>query len=228
MKTLAPHLQRAPQYRRCQAGGAALEGYSAQVLDVLGVAVVLLDAQLNVLHANAAALRLFSPSAAACPHPPPTAGLRWQVAPQLCNTVRAVIAQAGPHCSACQSLRLPRANAAPLTLTVAPFQAAAGPQARARCALLLAHDPDACATCAPALQQLFALTPSEAHICQALARGHAIGDIASHCGVTASTVKTHLHHVYGKTGTRRQGELMALIHQCVASLPHPGAMASSS
>ena len=163
MKTLPPHLQRAPQYRRCQAGGAALEGYSAQVLDVLGVAVVLLDAHLNVLHANAAALRLFSPQAAAYPH------------------------------------------------------------ARSRCALLLAQDPDACAMCAPALQQLFALTPSEAQICQALARGHAIGDIASHCGVTASTVKTHLHHVYGKTGTRRQGELVALIHQCVCSLPHPDA-----
>ena len=223
MKTLPPHLERAPQYRRCQAGGAALEGYSAQVLDVLGVAVVLLDAHLNVLHANAAALRLFSPQAAACPHAPPTAGLRWQVAPQLCNTVRAVIAQAGPHCSACQSLRLPRANATHLTLTVAPFQAATGPHARSRCALLLAQDPDACAMCAPALQQLFALTPSEAQICQALARGHAIGDIASHCGVTASTVKTHLHHVYGKTGTRRQGELVALIHQCVCSLPHTDA-----
>lgn len=98
------------------------------------------------------------------------------------------------------------ANAALLSLFRLPVPAIAGRQ----CHL---SDPDGWPvsggsrpTCAPALQQLFVLTPSEANICQALARGHTIGDIASHCGVTASTVKPHLPHVSGKTDTRRQGD----------------------
>jgi DNA-binding CsgD family transcriptional regulator len=85
--------------------------------------------------------------------------------------------------------------------------------------MLLARDPGACDTSALALQQLFELTPSETQVCRSLAQGQSIDDIASACGISISTVKTHLHHIYGKTGTGRQGELIALIHQCIAAAP---------
>ncbi|PKB20254.1 helix-turn-helix transcriptional regulator [Janthinobacterium sp. 64] len=63
------------------------------------------------------------------------------------------------------------------------------------------------------MQQLFDLTQAEALVAQALAQGTAIDRIAADTGVSINTVRTHLHHIYDKTGTARQGELIAKIHQ---------------
>eukprot|EP01034_Spumella_vulgaris_P034092 gene34092-42039_t len=73
------------------------------------------------------------------------------------------------------------------------------------------------------LQRVVELTPAEAAVSRALAAGSSLEDIAAATGVSVNTVKTHLHRVYGKTSTRRQGELIALIHGSTATLlpPHP-------
>ena len=87
-----------------------------------------------------------------------------------------------------------------------------------RCAIVLAREAHAPGIGAQALQQLFALTPAEALVGQALAQGAAIDAIAAASGVSVNTVKTHLHHIYGKTGATRQGELIALLHQCAGGM----------
>src|SRR5450830_392650 len=66
------------------------------------------------------------------------------------------------------------------------------------------------------LRRLFDLTPGESQVGLALANGASLAEIASTCGVSLNTVKTHLRHIFGKTGTCRQGELIALLH----SYPH--------
>ena len=111
------------------------------------------------------------------------------------------------------ALRLPRPDAPDLYLTVAPFQPPQGPFRQRACALVLARDPQAPPIAVPALQQLFDLTQAEALVAQALAQGAAIDRIAAGTGVSINTVRTHLHHIYDKTGTARQGELIARIHQ---------------
>jgi DNA-binding CsgD family transcriptional regulator len=45
----------------------------------------------------------------------------------------------------------------------------------------------------------------------AVVRGDGLQAAADALGVTLATVKTHLQHVFGKTGTQRQTELMGLI-----------------
>jgi len=42
---------------------------------------------------------------------------------------------------------------------------------------------------------------------------HAKSRIAANTSVSVNTVKTHLRHIYDKTDTTRQGELIALLHQ---------------
>lgn len=79
---------------------------------------------------------------------------------------------------------------------------------------MLARDPAKPPASTAALQHLFDLTPAETQVCQAIAGGSAIDIIAADARISVNTLKTHLHHIYGKTGTARQGELIAFLHQC--------------
>ncbi|MGK5047946.1 helix-turn-helix transcriptional regulator [Janthinobacterium sp. GB4P2] len=141
-----------------------------------------------------------------------TAQLEHAAPPDLVRAVRLIIASAG-GAAQCQSLRLARKQQAPLALTVTPLADCQPP-----CALLIARDPTQASTPVPALRQLFDLTQAEAQVGKALAQGATIEEIAARGGISVNTVKRHLHHTYLKTDTRRQGELIALIHGATAHL----------
>ena len=62
-----------------------------------------------------------------------------------------------------------------------------------------------------ALARLYGLTPMELRVSLEIARGQTLPDIASALGITINTLKTHLKHIFAKTGVTRQGDLMRLI-----------------
>jgi DNA-binding NarL/FixJ family response regulator len=58
----------------------------------------------------------------------------------------------------------------------------------------------------------FKLTPSELRVLYAVVEvGGGVRAIADALGVSQATVKTHLHHIFQKTGVRRQIDLVKLI-----------------
>ncbi|MGH6735509.1 MAG: helix-turn-helix transcriptional regulator [Methyloceanibacter sp.] len=59
--------------------------------------------------------------------------------------------------------------------------------------------------------QLYGLTPAEEKVLRAVIEVGGIAPVASLLGASHSTVKTHLEHLFEKTGTRRQAELVKLI-----------------
>lgn len=59
----------------------------------------------------------------------------------------------------------------------------------------------------------FGLTPAEARVACEVGKRRAPKDLADTLRTHASTVRTHLHHVFAKTATRRQAELMRLLAQ---------------
>lgn len=61
------------------------------------------------------------------------------------------------------------------------------------------------------LQRLFGLTKSEAQIAVMVTRAEGLKPIAEELSVSVTTVKTHLQHVFDKTGTHRQAELVRLV-----------------
>jgi DNA-binding NarL/FixJ family response regulator len=61
------------------------------------------------------------------------------------------------------------------------------------------------------LVDLFGLTPAEACLVVALVAGKRLEDIAEERGVRMPTLRTQLHAILDKTGTRRQADLMRLI-----------------
>jgi DNA-binding CsgD family transcriptional regulator len=55
------------------------------------------------------------------------------------------------------------------------------------------------------------LTPSEVRVLQAVVDDGSVPAAAEALGLSQSTVKTHLHHVFEKTGTSSQSELVKLV-----------------
>lgn len=82
--------------------------------------------------------------------------------------------------------------------------------------LALLHLPDRRAVEARAIERatgLFGLTVAEAALCHRLMHGDTIDRHAHAMGLSGWTVRTHLRNVFGKTGTGRQAELVALLHR---------------
>lgn len=63
----------------------------------------------------------------------------------------------------------------------------------------------------PFLTSLFGLSPAHARLAAWLGSGATLHEAAAACGITYSSARTYLAAVYAKTGTRHQGELVALV-----------------
>jgi DNA-binding CsgD family transcriptional regulator len=61
------------------------------------------------------------------------------------------------------------------------------------------------------LRDLFLLTPAECRLAARLCCGEALDRIAKDLNVTRGTLRGYLKALFWKTGTRRQGELIALL-----------------
>jgi len=61
-----------------------------------------------------------------------------------------------------------------------------------------------------AFAKLYGLTPSELRVLLAMAPGLSVKEAAEVLGIGETTAKTHLQHIFGKTGTSKQTELMHL------------------
>jgi DNA-binding CsgD family transcriptional regulator/PAS domain-containing protein len=87
------------------------------------------------------------------------------------------------------------------------------PHARPRsAALVVIHDPAHATPPSPdTLREALGLTRAEAALAAALAEGESVAHHAARRGVSLATVKTQLAALFGKTGTVRQAELVALL-----------------
>lgn len=56
----------------------------------------------------------------------------------------------------------------------------------------------------------YRLTPSELRVLSAVFDEGGVREIAARLGISVATVKTHLNHIFSKTGTRRQADLVRL------------------
>jgi DNA-binding CsgD family transcriptional regulator len=59
----------------------------------------------------------------------------------------------------------------------------------------------------------FELTPAEATLAREILKGDGLRGVSDRLGISLATAHTQLAHVFGKTGTRRQAELVRLILQ---------------
>ncbi len=61
------------------------------------------------------------------------------------------------------------------------------------------------------LRFAFGLSAAEVRLCEVLANGHSLADAAEMLGISEGTVRQRVKVVFQKTGTHRQGELIAML-----------------
>lgn len=71
---------------------------------------------------------------------------------------------------------------------------------------------------APVLHQVYGLTRAEVTLVQSLARGFSLEEAAHDIGIAVNTARTHLKHIFVKTGSKRQSELIHEVETGPAAL----------
>ena len=86
-------------------------------------------------------------------------------------------------------------------------------------ALLVFESPGYRPVSAQVLHQIYGLTRAEIVLVQALASGLSLDEAAHSIGIAVNTARTHLKHIFIKTGAKRQSELIHQVETGPASLP---------
>jgi DNA-binding NarL/FixJ family response regulator len=74
------------------------------------------------------------------------------------------------------------------------------------------HRPDEAAVPAvDAVAQVYKLTTAERRVLSAVVETGGVRSVATALGISQATVKTHLQNIFGKTGARRQIDLVRLV-----------------
>jgi len=215
MRLLAPHFRRAVHIGKVIDLKKVEAAAFADTLDGLAAAMFLLDADGSIVHTNAAGHDLLEDGNVAR-----RVGAR--LAPVDSTADKALheivaCAEAGDVAVGTNGLALPLsardgarwiAHVLPLTRGLRR-QASVEYSAVAAVFLCKAefdrpHPLEAIAT-------VFKLTPSEMRVLMAIVEIGGVPEIAPVLGISETTVKTHLQHVFEKTGTQRQADLVKLV-----------------
>jgi DNA-binding CsgD family transcriptional regulator len=80
-------------------------------------------------------------------------------------------------------------------------------------AILFVSDPEQsrCVALPDQLRAVFGLTRTEALVAAEIFRGEGLKAAADALGIGVTTARTHLQRIFGKTGTRKQAELVRII-----------------
>ncbi|OAF16410.1 helix-turn-helix transcriptional regulator [Bradyrhizobium neotropicale] len=212
---LTPHVQRAVLVRQKLQQQNALEATSARTLDALQTAVLLLDADGNIVHSNASARDILDEADV-------LRSVHGRLVTSDLNADR-VLRQAlagtvlGDRAmtSASISLHLMARDGSRYVGHLLPLTAgrrqmfAAGYEA---CAVLFVSKAALDTIVAPDLiRKLFKLTPAELRVFLSIVEIGGVPDVARSMGIAETTIKTHLARIFTKTGTKRQADLVRLV-----------------
>lgn len=196
-----PHLRRMLSVRgtlgSARHRARSLEG----MLDPLAHAAFLLRPDGSVFHMNAAAADLLRREKSIL-----LRRGRLDAVPQKAG-FRAALARACGNPPEAGAILLPRPQARPLVMSLAPVVSAAGE----RQALAMVQEPEAGPGAAAWLRELYRLSPAEAQIAVRLADGLSVAEIAGERGAGVGTVRLQLKSIAHKLQCHRQSEIVAIV-----------------
>jgi DNA-binding CsgD family transcriptional regulator/PAS domain-containing protein len=210
--TLIPHLRRAVQLQHRMAVLEMQRASSAMAFDRLRDGVLLIDSRYGILFANRAAEQLLGEAdglrreadGIAGSTPTATAMLRNLIGGDSGNPTHG----AGGRCGLAR-----REGRAPLAVLVVPLRTEVSWIALRRpAAVLFVTDPDHDRRSqVEALHRRFGLTRAEIRFVVEITKGDGLQATADRLRISLPTARTHLRHIFEKTGTQRQAELVALM-----------------
>jgi DNA-binding CsgD family transcriptional regulator len=140
---------------------------------------------------------------------------------RLQSVIEAVLTGEGPSPAASVGVR--RDSRLPLLVRILRLEDDGWAAANPARLLLLVCDPER-GSLPPChiLAEMFSLTPAEAGVAVGIAAGRQLTEIAADRGVGIETVRSYSKTVFGKTQTRGQAELAALLTRLAVLVPHGG------
>lgn len=211
LRHIGPHLVRAASVSLRLSRSEVVSNANTEALDRVAQGVLIVAANGEILFANRAAELLLAEadgirtekSALRASTPADAAQFRRLIAAaaERADGAGGVMALARP---------VPRR---PLGVLVAPLTRDSTWFVTGRsAAIVFVADPDsALQTAQDQLRNLYRLTPAEAAVALLIARGEGLQAVADELEIGLTTARTHLQHVFEKTQTRRQAELVRLI-----------------
>jgi DNA-binding CsgD family transcriptional regulator len=197
MRLLTPHLQRATALGRVfDHGSAERAGFSALVGRIRAPAF-LAEPNGRVAFANAAGERLLAEGSMFQDHD----GVLAPVDP----AARRLLAEALADREATLATAIVGPPDDRRVLSIVPPSAESG----GHCIVLVTSREADLPLPGPLLVEAFGLTAAEIRVLVALFKRRTLAQIADDMGVTQRTTKAHLQHLFEKTGTRRQADLLA-------------------
>ena len=187
----------------------------SQALDVLSDALILTDRLARVRHINRAARAILAEGSLAIRN-----GLLCARTIEETQVLQKLISTRGRAAMSDGHFRTNEAcGRGGLVLTVIAAQTIPTDDADLGSVLVVAHELNRAQVPSPGvISSFFGLTPAEAKLAYEMAHGDGLVACARRLGITSNTARTHLKHVFEKTGTRRQAELLRLLLSCGFSL----------
>ena len=216
LRVLAPHLRRAAIISGILETGRAAATTFEGALDATRSGVALVDADLGIVHANAAARAMLDAGDPLILEAGRLELVGELVAGQLEAAINA--AAEGDARLGRRGLAIPavRKQGAPFVAHVMPLEnrsGRAGLPLRAVAAVFVAEDDEEPQLEVDAVSLLYGLTPMEARVFELIVKGHTTNEMAAALSIAPSTLKTHTLRLFDKTGRRRRSELVRLAAQ---------------
>jgi DNA-binding CsgD family transcriptional regulator/PAS domain-containing protein len=203
-KLLLPHLRRAVTISKVLDVRTIVGKRMSEALDALRCGVVLTNEHGTILHANRSAEHMLDEGGPI----QSSQGILQATAPSATYELRSALALAAGNEAGIGktglAVRLTESDAPPilahvLPLTESDFRTRLQPSAVA--AVFIGAPPDA-QDGADALAAAFGLTPAETKVLASLFAGRKLTETAATLSITRPTAKTHLEHIFLKTGRR--------------------------
>jgi DNA-binding CsgD family transcriptional regulator len=207
LAALTPHLRRALKVNHHLGDLRVLQEFASEALYRLDCGVMLVDAEAQLIFANNAAEATFAERG----------GLRLErgrlAAPQGSDTaaLRRLIAGAAQGTGG--SFVVARETRPSLLVVATPFKEARnGHPCQGPKAILFIKDLKRPETRSlAAFSEYFGLTAAQASLARELMKGDGVTAAATRLGISRATARTHLMHIFQKTATGRQAELVRLM-----------------
>ncbi|MBZ9854577.1 LuxR C-terminal-related transcriptional regulator [Mesorhizobium sp. CA13] len=211
LRRIGPHLVRAASVRLRLTRSDISRNANAEALNRVAQGVLIVAANGDILFANRAAEALLAEADGIRTEKTALRASRPADAAQLQRLI-ATAAERADAAGGVMALGRPGPRR-PLSVLVAPLIIESTWFVTGRpAAIVFVADPDSAPrTAQDQLRNLYRLTPAEAAVAMAIARGEGLQAVVDELDISLTTARTHLQHVFEKTETRRQAELVRLI-----------------
>lgn len=216
---VVPHLRRAFELYALLDEAKAKVGDIAAALDIVDAGIFLVDADMRVAHVNRAGEAMVKAGDIVL-RQGKLAFRDDRATRQVAGAVGQALAAARGETDLLHAEHMEVARtdteAGPFRVSLHPLprgEAQARLATRSQIAVVVRAPGRSGADVSRRLQTTYRLTPSEAALAAALAVGASLADFAEQRNVALSTARSQLKALYEKTGTNRQGELVARLRE---------------